>query len=321
MSKTVLGRGLDALLGAEHGSASFPIDFLMPAGLQRDVVGGLTCDIAMLRPNPHQPRHEFSDESLQELAASIKEHGVIQPITIEDSGDGNFFIIAGERRTRAAKLAGLSHVPVILKSYTDIKRLEIALIENIQREDLNPVDEAAAYQKLMELGNLSQEDLAQRVGKKRSTVANALRLLKLPPKMLNALKSGKITSGHGRALLAIADETERETLFAQMLSGGMTVRMAEAASAGDMSENKAGDVFDFDAASFDTESKSSLAVGVALKNPSTAGAVDGDFLKLEQSLIEKFGTKVALKGSFERGAIQIDFYSKTDLERILEIIQ
>ena len=172
MAKPRLGRGLDALL-ADNGTSHFSSTEVtseegfsganrrdLPEGIHLEEDGSLSLDISRLIPNPHQPRVEFEEEALTELSQSIKEHGVIQPVTIEDAGDGQFYIIAGERRTRAAKLAGLTKIPVQLKKYSEEKKLEVALIENIQREDLNPIEEALAYNKLMEMGQLSQEELA-----------------------------------------------------------------------------------------------------------------------------------------------------------------
>ena len=189
---------------SEHSLSSKKSD--LPAGIEQDENGRLWVNPELLKPNPHQPRVEFDEEKLKELSDSIKENGVIQPVTIEDAKDGTFYIIAGERRTRASKLAGLTKIPVQLSAYSEQKKLEVALIENIQRADLNPVEEAKAYYKLMELGGLKQEEVAQKVGKNRATVANAIRLLKLPEDIQNALISGKITAGHARALLMVKDK-------------------------------------------------------------------------------------------------------------------
>ena len=161
----------------------------LPAGITMGDDGTLYADIDALQPNPHQPRVEFESGALEELAESIREHGIIQPVTVEDAGGGTFYIITGERRTRAARLAGMTRVPVQLRQYSDEHKLEVALIENIQREDLNPIEEALAYRKLMELENLSQDEVAKRVGKNRSTITNALRLLKLPEDMQTAART------------------------------------------------------------------------------------------------------------------------------------
>ncbi|MDR3343164.1 MAG: ParB/RepB/Spo0J family partition protein, partial [Treponema sp.] len=180
-----LGKGLDALLPLSGEGAS-----------QDKAAGGaVTLPLEKLRANPSQPRRYFDDASLGELADSIREHGIIQPIIAEDVGDGTYRIVAGERRSRAAALAGLSEVPALIRNYTDEKRMEVSLIENVQRADLTPIEEAAAYKRLMELTGLSQDKVAAKVGKNRSTVTNALRLLKLPPVMQECLEQGKLSAG------------------------------------------------------------------------------------------------------------------------------
>ena len=256
--------------------------------------------IDLIIPNPYQPRKEFSDEALQELADSIRLHGIIQPVVAEDCGDGTYFIIAGERRTRAAKLAGLKTVPVILRKFSDEHKLEVALIENIQRENLNPVEEARAYQHIMQIENISQEEAAKRVGKNRSTVANALRLLKLPEDMQNALAAGKISAGHARALLSVTDAADMRVMFARMMGSGMSVREAEQYAA----ELNAGE----------PEPKKTSAT----KKPSPAK--DPDIASIEQQFIEALGTKVALKGSLESGTLEISYFSRKDLDRIYSVI-
>ncbi|MDE7392660.1 MAG: ParB/RepB/Spo0J family partition protein, partial [Treponemataceae bacterium] len=250
-------------------------------GLSADENGRLFVEVALLKPNPQQPRTVFNQDELDELAASIKENGIIQPVTIEDAGDGFFYIIAGERRTRAAKIAGVEKIPVQLVTYSDEKKLEIALIENIQRSDLNAIEEAKAYYKLMELSGLSQDQVAAKVGKNRSTVANAIRLLKLPEDMQGALVQGKLSAGHARAILSVADATDQQILFGKIMGQGMSVRQAEEA-----------------AAALNGGSKPK-------KDPPAAKSDrrDPDFANLEQQFIDVLGTKVVLKGSPERGSI------------------
>lgn len=270
----------------------------LPEGLTVDENGQLWLEVSRLVPNPFQPRREFDEEALQELAESIKEHGILQPITVEAAENGVFYIIMGERRTRAAKLAGLTEVPVHLGKYSDQKKLEIALIENIQREDLNPVEEAEAYYKLMEISGLSQEQVSARVGKNRSTVANAVRLLKLPEDMRNALAQGKITSGHARALLAVKDSADMRILFAKILGNDMTVRDAE-------------------------EMAKTLNEGAGKltqkKKPKQENK-DPNIRALEQQFIEKLGTKVEIKGTMEKGSLEVSFFSKDDLNRLFYLI-
>ena len=312
MAKKIgLGAGLDALMGEaneekENEVAEVKAEKKAPAkksklakGLSTDENGKLFVETALLKPNPQQPRTEFNEEELNELAASIKENGIIQPVTIEDAGDGSFYIIAGERRTRAAKIAGLEKIPVQLVKYNEEKKLEIALIENIQRSDLNAIEEAQAYYKLMELGGLTQEQVAIKVGKNRATVANAIRLLKLPEDMQTALSQNKLTAGHARALLSVTDKTNQQILFGKIMGQGLSVRQAEEAAA--------------------TLNEGAKAKKKDEKPVSTAEARDPDFANLEQQFIEALGTKVALKGGFERGLITIDYFSRADLDRLYEI--
>lgn len=271
----------------------------LPEGISVDENGQLWLNVDLLKPNPHQPRKEFDEDALQELADSIREHGILQAITVEDAGDGSFYIIAGERRTRAAKIAGLSEVPVQLRKYSDQKKLEIALIENIQREDLNPIEEAEAYYQLMEISGLSQEQVAARVGKNRSTVANAIRLLKLPEDMRSALIQGHITAGHARALLSVKENADMRILFAKILGNGMNVRDAEemARTLNDGAGN-----------------------GVKKGKEPKEENKDPNIKELEQKFIEKLGTKVQIKGTMDRGSLEIQFFTKDDLNRIYYLI-
>ena len=282
---------------AEEPAVSLKKDSL-PAGIEQDENGRLWVDPELLKPNPHQPRSEFDEEKLKELSESIKENGVIQPITIEDAKDGTFYIIAGERRTRASKMAGLKKVPVQLSAYSEQKKLEVALIENIQRADLNPVEEAKAYYKLMELGGLKQEEVAQKVGKNRATVANAIRLLKLPEDIQNALVSGQITSGHARALLMVKDKMNMQILFGKIVGQGLSVHQAEV-MAGEINNPQ-----------------------LKEKKPgSSKGATrDPDLIDVETQLIEKLGTKVQIKGSYEKGSIEISYFNKADFDRLFDLI-
>lgn len=271
----------------------------LPEGINVDENGQLWLNVDLLKPNPHQPRKEFEEEALHELADSIREHGILQSITVEDAGDGTFYIIAGERRTRAAKIAGLSEVPVQLRKFSDQKKLEIALIENIQREDLNPIEEAEAYYELMELSGLSQEQVAARVGKNRSTVANAVRLLKLPEDMRTALVQGHITAGHARALLSVKAPADMRILFAKIIGTGMNVRAAEEMA---------------------RELNEGAGNGVKKPKESKEAQKDPNITALEQQFIEKLGTKVQIKGNMERGSVEIQFFTKDDLNRIYYLI-
>ena len=215
MKKTGLGRGLDALIDTSHvdtnGSSSIS-----------------EIELAKIVANPDQPRRSFDEEAMQELADSIREHGVISPITLRDNGDGTYMIIAGERRFRASKLAGLERIPAYLRTAKDEQVMEWALIENIQREDLDAIEIALAYQRLMDDYNLTQERMAERVGKKRATVANYLRLLKLPAEIQVGIKDRLIEMGHARAILGTPSPERQLALYQRILRDGLSVRKVEA---------------------------------------------------------------------------------------------
>ena len=301
-----LGNGLDSLLGssakedepAKTENSFQSVKTNLPAGIEQDEFGKLWINPALLRPNPYQPRQEFDPEQLKELSDSIKENGVIQPVTIEDAKDGTFYIIAGERRTRASRLAGLEKIPVQLSAFSDQKKLEVALIENIQRADLNPVEEARAYYKLMELGGLKQEEVAQKVGKNRATVANAIRLLKLPEDIQNALVSGQITAGHARALLMVKDKMNMHILFGKIVGQGLSVHQTEVMA-----------------------SEINNPQPKIKKNDGAKSLTrDPDLIDVETQLIQKLGTKVQIKGSYEKGSIEISYFSKDDFNRLFDFI-
>ena len=314
-----LGKGLAALMeedkveentntGSAQSSAPAPqatgVQLKMPAlpkGIDADANGTLWVNPSLLKPNPRQPRTYFDEAELAELTDSVRREGVLSPIIIEDAGDGSFYIIAGERRTRAARNAGLEKVPVQLRKYTDSRKLEVALIENIQRTDLNPVEEAQAYYKLMELDGITQEEVAKRVGKNRTTVANSIRLLKLPEDMLRSLASGAITAGHARALLSVVNSADQRVLFGKIIGQGLSVRQAE-------------------------QQATELNGGSRAAKPDSKTSAkpldkrDPDFIALEQKFIDVLGTKVQLKGTVERGTMQIEYFTKDDLNRIYGII-
>lgn len=299
MAKTGgLGRGLSALLENDDS----PIRESVPPNERSGAGSELFVNPSLLKPNPHQPRQEFDETALRELADSIREHGIIQPIIVEEAEGGTFFIIAGERRTRAARLAGLTTVPVIVKKFSEERKLEIALIENIQRENLNPIEEAQAYHKLMELGNLNQEEAAVRVGKSRSAVANALRLLKLPEDMVSSLASGQITAGHARAILSVLNPADQRILFGRILGNALSVRDTE---------RMAGELNGGSRAGSEQPKQKKTDVNGALK--------DIEVRNLEQKFIDVLGTKVSVKGNLEKGSIEISYFSRDDLDRIYEI--
>jgi len=301
--KAGLGRGLDALLPGGNSADPDPGEQAKGGKAAEKRIGpesqGSVVQIAIDRlvANPGQPRKNFDETELRELADSIAEHGIIQPVIAADSGDGSYIIIAGERRTRAARLAGLTTIPAIIRKYTDQKRLEVSLIENIQRTDLNPIEEAAAYKNLMDFSHLSQEELAVRVGKNRSTIANALRLLKLPADVQKSLETGSITSGHARALLAVTEKSAREKLFKEITGKGLSVREAEKRAAALNVTPAAGEAPE-------------------IKPSKRAAELDA----MEEKFIDKLGTKVVIEGDLTKGRIRVDYFSMEDLDRLYEIL-
>ena len=312
MAKRIgLGRGLDALLDNNDGNSTAANETTVapPSVSVSTTLKNKTNDIEQLPvdklvPNPGQPRKNFDETELKELADSIKTYGIIQPIIAANAGDGTYIIIAGERRTRAAKLAGLDTVPVIIRDYTDQKRLEVSLIENIQRTDLNPIEEAAAYKNLMDFSNLSQDELAMRMGKNRSTVANALRLLKLPIQIQKSVEEGKVSSGHARALLSVNDAKARDKLYTELLAGEVSVREAEKRASA-INANDSG-----------AAGKSKASGGKTDKGKKRPPEIDA----MEEKFRNRFGTKVEIDGDMNKGKISIEYYSMEDLERIYEIL-
>ncbi len=293
--KNALGKGLDALLkenfSSEQNAALNPENSI------------LNINPALLKANPHQPRKTIDDETIDELAASIKEHGIIQPIVAEkaDANGENYFIISGERRTRAAVKLGLKTVPVILRSFDENKKLEIALIENIQREDLNALEEALAYQEIMNLSNINHEELAKRVGKSRSAVTNSLRILKLPEEMREALRANKISAGHARSLLSVVNPADQQVLFGRIIESNLSVRETEAMAA------------DLNAGLGRIAKKEKK-----VKNESEQNY---ELRDIEQQFINSLGTKVQIKGNLKKGVVEISYFSKDDLDSLYQKIK
>lgn len=274
--KMALGKGLEALI-PEKG------------------VEILQLEVSRIFPSTgEQPRKTFKDESLKELAASIKEKGVLQPIIVTRLGDGSFRLIAGERRWRASQIAGLKKIPALVKDVASRDALEIALIENIQREDLNPIETADAFSKLLKDFNLTQEELSERVGKERATVANYLRLLKLPDEIRTLISNGSLTMGHARAILSIEGRAHQVEAARKIMNKGLSVREAEALTR-------------------DHDSGRKTKTAKKHKDPHT--------VSLEDKLIKSLGTKVKIlhKGK-KGGTIQIEYYSLDELDRLLDIL-
>ena len=311
MASKGLGKGLGALMAEADEEVSLDVNVKeengvkvktntnLPEGITADENGTLWVNPSLLKPNPFQPRAEFNEDDLLELTESVRKEGVLSPVIIEDAGDGTFYIIAGERRTRAAKNAGLEKIPVQLRKYSDVRKLEVALIENIQRADLNPLEEAQAYYRLMELAKITQDEVASRLGKNRSTVANSIRLLKLPEDMRKSLVKNEITPGHARAILSLDSDTDMRILFGKILGQKLSVRQTESL-AKEMKEGKPSE----------TDNKKT-----AKKDER-----DPNYVALENKLIEVLGTKVQFKGDFDKGVISINYFSQDDLDRIYNLI-
>ena len=276
-----LGKGLGALL-PEFGQAE-------PKTL-------LYCGIEEIIPNRSQPRKHFDESKLQELAESIKEKGILEPLIVRRTDQG-YELIVGERRWRAAQKAGLKEVPVIVKEVEGREVLEISLIENLQREDLNPIEAAEAFKHLIEEFNLSQEDLSKRIGKDRTTITNTLRLLKLPLEVRNQLLQNRITSGHARAILSLESKEKQKELCALIIKKGLSVREAESIAKRWAEKPK----------------KSITPV-------KPKGDLESQLSSLQDSMRKYLGTKVHITQKGKRGKIEIEYYSHEDLERIVEAI-
>lgn len=248
-------------------------------------------ELAKIVPNPFQPRKVFNQDALQELASSIKEHGVIQPLVVTETRDG-YELVVGERRFRASQLAGLEKVPAIVKkTLEDQTKLEVALIENIQRQELNAIEEAQAYQRLIDKFKLTQEQVAQKVGKARSSIANTLRLLNLPAELQRAIVEGKISEGHGRAILSLPDVEKQLLMYKQVVEQGLNVRQVEMRTR-----------------------------ELAQRRKMDAAMPDPKLMAMESELRGKLGTQVKIQRQGRGGKIMIEFFSEDDLEDILKKI-
>ena len=303
MAKPALGRGLGALLG-DSPIAKPPV----PAPNSTTILGAASAAdlrehvqrvaLDRVHPCPFQPRKDFSPETLRELADSIKEQGIVQPLIVRER-QGHLELIAGERRWRAAQLLGLKEVPVILREADDRAVLELALIENLQRENLNPIEEAQGYAQLIEQFQLKQEEVATKVGKSRAVVANALRLLKLPPSIQTSIREGRLSVGHAKVILGLAGETQQRLAFERILKEGLNVRQTEGLVAR-LQAREAGTV--------------------TKPGPITPLNRDTHVASLENQLRERLGTKVHLRYAHGRGALEVAFFSDAELERILLIL-
>jgi ParB family transcriptional regulator, chromosome partitioning protein len=307
MAKPALGRGLGALLGgspvltqpapAPATPVPSPLVASIPVPDARERVQRVPLD--RIRPCPLQPRKDFSAETLRELADSIREQGIVQPLIVRERG-GFYELIAGERRWRAAQLLQLAEVPVIVRQADDRAVLELALIENLQRENLNAIEEAHGYEQLAGQFQLTQEEIAVKVGKSRAVVANAMRLLKLPPAVQNFIREGRLSVGHAKVILGITDEKKLKLAVERIIKEGLNVRQTEGLVA-------------------KLQARGSHKSGVKPETVAAPGA-DPHVASLEDRLREKFGTKVQLRYAEGKGALEISFFSDEELERILQIL-
>jgi len=280
--KMALGRGLDALIPVLPSEAAASQSYF-------------PCDIEQIRPNPYQPRRNFPDADLEELSDSIRNQGIIQPLLVRQTSDG-YELVAGERRLRAAKKAGLSQVPVVVKNVSDGEMLEMSLVENIQREALNPIEEAEAYHRLMHEFGLTQEQAAARVGKSRSAVANFLRLRNLPAEIKQSIVSGDLSMGHARALLGIDSKAVQIEIWKQVIARELSVR--------------------------ETEQRVKQAGKSRKKGPPSVPSSEEVYLSdLSAELSRHYGTKVQIRRRGKAGKVEIEFYSNEDLDRLLSLLR
>lgn len=274
-----LGKGLEALF-ADNNTA--------------DVQSAVTLKLTEIEPNRGQPRKRFDEEALAQLAESIREHGVIQPLLVKPQTNGSYLLVAGERRWRAARMAGLTEVPVIIKDLSEQETMEIALIENLQREDLNPVEEALGYKELMDTFGFTQDQVAKRVGKSRSAVANAMRLIGLPKEVLPLVENGSLSAGHARAILSLEDEAQMIETAKLAVEKRLTVRELEKRSRQKKKESEQGTV------------------------KKQAFSRDSYFDEMEIALKEALHRKVKVSSEGEKGTLQIEFYSREELRDLAE---
>ena len=293
-NKRGLGRGLDALFGVFNEDDSYK-NITKQETPKKPVINGVNeVEIDKIKPNPNQPRKNFDIDALNELASSIKTHGIVQPIVVNDLGDGSYMIIAGERRWRAANICGLKTVPAVVRNYTEKQVKEISIIENLQREDLNPIEAAKAIKELMDEYGLTQETVSERIGKSRSSIANTLRLLSLYPDVMKLVEDGKLSAGHARCLVVVEDKNAQIKLAQAVVSKNLSVRELE---------------------------KAVKNIG----NPPPKKIVAPEqSLELKELIIQMqktFATKVSAIGNDHKGRIYIDYYTRDDLDRIAELLE
>ena len=294
--KRGLGKGISSLMsGFDFDSQTDDIITKTIKDERKDKMTVVQLDIGHVRPNPNQPRKYFDEEALSGLAESIKSQGIIQPLTVEEIAPGEFSIIAGERRYRAAKIAGLEKIPAIVVNINEIQRIQMSLIENIQRENLNAIEEATAYQYLMDHSGFTQEMVSQKVGKSRSAIANSLRLLSLSDKMKDDIVSGAMSAGHARAILSLVNPADRDLLRDKIVHEGLSVRDAEILA--------------------DSYNK-----GHKLIQRKKSAGKDSEIVNIEEKFVSAVGARVEINGSLDKGKLQIKFKSQKDLERLYALL-
>jgi ParB family chromosome partitioning protein len=303
--KTGLGKGMGSLIDG------YSLDFLLGENEEEGKSGTIATnsgavvheiEIEKIRSNPHQPRKNFDEKTLLELADSIKDQGILQPIIVEELTPQEYTIIAGERRYRAAKLAGLKKIPVLIRSFSDMQRLEVALIENIQRENLNAIEEAHAYAYLLQETSLTHDELSKKLGKSRSTITNSLRLLQLPEEVQQGIIEGTYSAGHARAFLSLVNPADRILMLKNLREKHLSVREAEKLAA-DLNQGKKGKNTKKD------DKEKGGQVGL-----------DPDLHDIQEKYIQALGCKVEIKGSLDKGKITIAYKSSEELERIYQIL-
>ena len=310
-----LGKGIGSLLGSfdydsqveniinkttasekpESGSSVSSSKVVVEKADKTDSISAIYVPLSNISANPNQPRKSFDEESLKELSVSIKEQGIIQPIIVEEIVPGRYSIIAGERRFRAAKMAGISKVPVIIKSLNEMQRIQMSLIENIQRENLNPIEEASAYQYLMQRSDMTQEQVAEKVGKSRSAIANSVRLLSLSDSIKDDLISGQISAGHARAILSLVNPSDQKLLRDKIIERDLSVREAEKLA--------------------DEYNKGHKIV------PKKKDRDDNpEITEIEERFVSAIGNRCEIKGNLSKGKLLIRYRSQQDLERIYSLL-
>lgn len=286
MAKRGLGKGLGALLG----------DISAPSDVE--TAGSVVeLKLSQVEPNREQPRKIFDEDKLEALAASIQQHGVIQPIIVKEQANGYYQIIAGERRWRASRKAGRKTIPAIIRTYDELDSMQVALIENLQREDLNPIEEALGYKTLLETFSLTQEKVSAQVGKSRPAIANSLRLLSLPPAIQKMLEDRSLSSGHARAILSISPEDKQLLLAEKIIENGLNVRQAEALAK--------------------TMQRPQAQKKQSEENP----ALQHQLQEIQKRISDSLGTKVRILNGEKKGRIEIEYYGTEDLSRLLNLLK